>query len=183
MNYFSKTIAGIAVLSAMGVSGLVSAQIYDGPGFAQNQDLNFQTTVTFKIPLGSTDRRRVADKPRLGLGLSLARDDFGSPLGKIGSRYEQKPLNLLDIGAYGFERPSLQISGQEVYGPTFTALHADGTTDETSGSKSNKTLLLVGGAVVAIGAGALVFVEVNEAIAEGIVNCTVDLASSRDCVD
>jgi len=183
MNTTSYILAGAIAFGLSSMSSLAHAQIYDGPGFAQNQDLNFQTTVTFKIPLGATDRRRVADKPRLGLGLSLARDDFGSPLGKIGSRYEQKPLNLLDIGAYGFERPSLQISGQEVYGPTFTALHADGTTDETSDSKSNKTLLLVGGAVVAIGAGALVFVEVNEAIAEGLVNCTVDLASSRDCVD
>jgi hypothetical protein len=151
-----------AVIMALALPCVASAQSYDSATFAQRDDLEVQASVTFKIPLGSTDRRRMSHQPRLGFGLSLAKNDFDSPMGPLGT----DRLTLLDVGTYGFKSPSLRLSGQEIYGPTLLALNADetdGETDTDAGNSggSDTGLILIAGAVVVASLGTLVLI--NEA--------------------
>jgi hypothetical protein len=138
--------------------GIAHAQLNDGLQDQGFGDLNLQTSVTFSIPLGATDHRRLADKPRFGIGLSLARDDFNSPIGRLGT----ERLNLLDLGTYAFKTPSLEFSGQEIYQPTFAILHADENTETEEKSpeskERNSSLLLVGAGVTIVTLGSLVLV-------------------------
>ena len=178
-----KIAIGALALGMSSLSSTASAQVYDEFQLSHTQNFNFQSKLTLKIPLGATDHRKISNQPRIGLGVGLARGDFGSPFGQ---RYGQAPLNLLDVGTYGFNRPSLQLSGQEIYGPTFIALHADETSDDTDEETADEdkgpstTLLLAGGALVAVGVAAVV---VNEAVAELLVECVFNPARPDDCPD
>ena len=141
-----------AVITALALPCVASAQSYDSAAFAQHDNLEVQASVTFKIPLGSTDRRRMSHQPRLGFGLSLAKNDFDSPMGPLGT----DRLTLLDVGAYGFKTPSLQLSGQEMFQPSLGAIYADETDIGDAKDKSSKTLLwIVGGGAVLAGTLAL----------------------------
>ena len=183
MRVTKKFIIGTLALGLSSISSLAIAQTNDEFQYSQGQDLNFQSKLTFRIPLGATDRKKLSHQPRLGLGVGLARGDFGSP---FGHRYGQTSLKLLDVGTYGLNRPSLQFNNQEIYGPTFIALHADETsegTDETSDDDNkgpSTTLVLVGGALVAVGVAAVV---VNEAVADLLVECIFNPARPNDCPD
>lgn len=157
------------------------AQIYDGPGFSQNERLNLQTSVNFKIPLGATDKRRLSDQPRLSLGLSLVSDDFGLPFARPNNQYRNNRFNLLDVGTYGFKEPSLQLVSQEIYGPTFVALHAnetEGDTDE-AGKGSNTALLVVGGLAVAAAGSFLFLKEIEDEVAD----CLDAINRPGECAD
>ncbi|GGX65313.1 hypothetical protein GCM10011309_14470 [Litorimonas cladophorae] len=151
-----------AVVTALALPCVASAQSYDSAAFAQHDGLEVQASVTFKIPLGSTDRRRMLHQPRLGFGLSLAKNDFDSPMGPLGT----DRLTILDVGAYGFRTPSLQLSGQEIYGSTFVVLNADETdgeinTDADDAGGSDTGLILIAGAAVVASLGTIVLI--NEA--------------------
>lgn len=160
MSKFTTVAIGVSLIAMLWPS-LASAQINDGLQDQGFGDLNLQTSVTFSIPLGATDHRRLADQPRLGFGLSLARNDFNSPFGRLGA----ERLNLLDLGTYSFKTPSLEFSGQEIYQPTFAILHADENTEtegESSESKKrDSSLLLIGAGVTVVTLGSLVIL--NEA--------------------
>lgn len=159
---FSGALLAALALPSMAPS-LAMAQSYDDQRFAQSNDMDLQASVTFRIPLGATNRRQMSDQARVGFGLSLARNGFDSPLGRLG----HDRLMLLDIGAYGFKTPSVEFSGQELYGPTFIALHADedGSGTNEDGLETNDTasrnLMLIGGAVAVVTVGSLVLI--NEA--------------------
>ena len=175
-------IVGAIALGVSSLSSLANAQIYDEFQYSHDQDLNFQSKLTLKIPLGATDHRKTSNQPRFGLNVGLARGDFGSP---FGPQYGQAPLNLLDVGTYGFNRPSLQLNSQEIYGPTYIALHADETSEDADGAADedkgpSTTLILAGGALVAVGVAAVV---VNEAVAELLVECVFNPARPEDCPD
>lgn len=137
---------GLALFTVLALPQLASAQSYDSATFAQDNHMNVEASVTFKMPLGSTDRRRTSDKPRLGFGLSLAQTDFNA-------RLRTDRLNLLNIGAYGFNTPSFQLNDQEMFRPTFIALHADEAGEDDAETKGANTLLWVlGGGAVLVGA-------------------------------
>jgi hypothetical protein len=141
-----KLTAGIALATALAVPHIAFAQNYESAGFTQENHMNVQASVTFTIPLGSTDRRRTSDQPRLGFGLGLSPDDFNA-------RLRTERLNLLNIGAYGFDTPSFQLNDQEIFKPTFIALHADEAGEEDAEAKGSNTLLWVlGGGAVLVGA-------------------------------
>jgi len=180
MPKFSRGIIGLSWVVALSWPSLSSAQIYDGLQDQGFGDLNLQTSLTFSIPLGATDRRKLSDQPRLGLSLNLAQDDFKSPLGRFGA----DRLNLLDVGTYGFKTPSLEFSGQEIYGPTFAILHADEdaeTEGESPESKNrNSSLLLVGAGVAVVTLGSLVIV--NEA-ADDFNDCFLVFTDRPDKCD
>lgn len=165
----SKYIGGFFASTCLLCPGLAFAQFYDGAATDFKDDMSFQVSIGFQIPLGSTNRQRLKDKPRFDFGVDLAR---ASSLNQTG-QWSENRVSLFDIGMYGSKDFSLRISDQELYGPTFTAIYADENEGETPEKKSSigKGLLIgVGVAAVAVvTVSVLAAIEVGETAAD----CTV----------
>ena len=170
----SKLISGFIFSASLLCPAMASAQIYDGAAASFQNDFSVQASVGFKIPLGATNRKKVKHQPRLDLGLDLARTSSG-PLfpGQTGP-WSQSRVNLLDVGLYGTKKFSLRLSGQELYGPTFSAIYADETDAPTAEDKTsekgsgNTAKWFLGGvaaaAVAALVVGAIIVEDVNDTL-------------------
>ncbi len=123
--------------------------------FAQAQDMNFSNSknvsttagLHMTIPFGGGRSDRVTDKARFGLMLNLTREyndrNFYTP--------KRINTNLLDFGMQFNGRPTMLISGEDIYSPLFTPLNANENGVNGIGVSKNTILVIAGGAL-AVGA-------------------------------
>ena len=153
----STYVVGTFLSASLLCPAMASAQIYDGASAGFQDEFGVQASVGIKIPLGATDHRKLKDQPRLSFGVDLTRTTSSSQTGQ----WARKRVSLLDVGTYGSDDFSLQFSGQELYGPTLSTLHADEADDpdaagEPAKKDSNNTVEWIIGGVVVVTVGVLV---------------------------
>ena len=148
----SKLITGFILSTSLLCPAIASAQIYDGAAAGFQDDFGVQATVGFKIPLGAINHQQLKHQPRLDFGLDLARTTSQNQTGQ----WYQRRVNLLDVGFYGTSDFSLRLSGQELYGPTYSTIYADETDDPTDTGETsekgsgNSAKWFLGGAAAAV---------------------------------
>lgn len=156
-------VLGAVVTIAIGFAPLASANNY---GFSSQNQHSVDITAGFNvtIPLGQQRFGKVEDKSRIGFRLGLT-ESYESR-NRVMSTY--KSVDMLELGMRLDGKPNILLSGQDIYTPLFTTLHADDSTetDTTSGggnkSGNGGTVLLIAGAVVV--SAAVITIGTKEAL-------------------
>ncbi len=147
-NNFKITTAFMTMATGLALSQVAIAQ---DAYFGSNQDVSTTAGVHMTIPFGSKKSDRAVDKARFGLMLNMTHEyndrNFYTP--------KRVNTNLLDFGMHFDGRPTMLISGEDMYTPLFAPLNAKGD-DGGDINISKNTVLLAAGAALAVGAvGAL----------------------------
>jgi len=129
---------------------LANAQDAGLSNFNNSRSVSTTAGVHMIIPFGGKKTGRVQDKARFGLMLNMTREyhdrNFYTP--------KRVNTNLLDFGMQFDGRPTMLISGEDMYTPLFAPLNANGDGDVTI--SKNTVLLAAGAALAASAAVALV---------------------------
>lgn len=184
MSYLIKSIvivivsAGLASLVLSGAAHAQSAGVQYSGADLRGEDIGLRAGVGLTVPFGQVGPKAKQDKARLSFGFAVDRT-WTSP--RTGLR-ERTQLNLLDFGLYEDATPSLQLTGQELYGPLFDLrYHAEG--DPRPTGLENPDLRDRSGAgitVIAIGGAALAYLLISESN-DKISDCSEAIAGDNRC--
>ena len=147
-----KTSAALMTLTAgLFLAPLANAQDAYLGNFNNSRSVSTTAGLHMTIPFGGKKSDHVQDRARFGLMLNMTREyndrNFYTP--------KRVNTNLLDFGMQFDGRPTMLISGEDMYTPLFAPLNANGDADSKGGINISKnTVLLAAGAALAIGAAA-----------------------------
>jgi len=153
-------ITGTIFAASLGLAPVAAAQSHDFSHQGQNS-VEMTAGFNFTMPLGQKRSGKVEDQARMGFRLGLT-DNYET---QTRPTTHYRSVDVLEAGFRLDGKPILLLSGQDIYTPLFTTLHADDKnsdkTDTTSGGISRnpgETVLIVVGVTAAavLGAGLLI---------------------------
>lgn len=146
-NRIKITAALMTLTAGLCLAPLANAQDAYRSNFSNSQSVSTTAGVHMTIPFGGKKSDRAVDRARFGLMLNMTREyndrNFYTP--------KRVNTNLLDFGMQFDGRPTMFISGEDMYTPLFAPIYANGDGNGDV-SISKNTVLLAAGAALAVGA-------------------------------
>lgn len=144
-NRITITATLMALTTGLCLAPLAHAQDAYLSNFSNSRNVSTTAGMHITIPFSGQKSDRVQDRARFGLMLNMTREyndrNFYTP--------KRINTNLLDFGMQFDGRPTMLISGEDMYTPLFAPLNANG---DGNVSISKNTVLLAAGAALAVGA-------------------------------
>ena len=169
MGRIFKTFLASSLILTVSSAPSFAQEGYLEPGHLAHTSQSWGMTSGIKltIPFGAQPKKQ-SHQARLGLVLSLDHQTQNRWSGV----HSERSADLIEIGLFSNATPNLSFGGQNILSPALLNADAeDGEPDENK-SGSTGTILLVGGAVLVLGA----VVAVNE-VADDISDCFLNFTT------